>query len=349
MKNILKILIISTILCVFMFNISIVVNADVPSYEIVIDEESGRILHAVNENDIRPMASTTKIVTCITVIENCDVKREVEIKEEWINIEGSSMYLKKGEVLSVEELLYGLMLRSGNDCAVALACFVSGSIDSFALKMQEIADKAGAENSSFKNPHGLDCEGHYTTVKDLAFITRYAMKNDLFKKIVSTKKIAIGRGENRRILYNKNKLLNNYEYATGVKTGYTKKAGRCLVSSSSKEGFNLICVVFNCGPMFERSEELLNSAYKKYKRIKLLSKDSSVGEVVSKRGNLLPAYVNDDLYFPLSEGELNEVDFQFNPYKKEQILEKFNQEIGTIKIFFKKQLLFERKIFTIIV
>lgn len=343
-----KILIISMIIFVFMFGVTANVRAQGNSCEIVIDAESGRILHSLNEEEIRPMASLTKIITCITVIENYDVTKEIRIRKEWTGVEGSSVYLKEDEVLTVEELLYGLMLRSGNDCAVSLACSLSGSIENFAQKMNELAFKVGAINSSFKNPHGLDCEGHYTTAKDLAFITAYAMKNELFRKIVSTKKINIGNGENARTLYNKNKLLTNYEYATGVKTGYTKKAGRCLVSSSSKNEFNLICVVLNCGPMFERSQELLNSSYSNYKRIKLLSKDKAVGEIKTKKGNILPVYVKEDLFYPLKDNEIKEIEYQLDIDKNGQILEKFNQESGTIKILLKKQLLFERKIFTII-
>ena len=331
-----------------MFGVNINATAQEVSYEVVIDRESGRVLHAVNENQIRAMASTTKVVTCITVIENYQTDKLIEIKKEWTGIEGSSMYLKEGEKFTVEELLYGLMLRSGNDCAVALACSLAGSIESFAEQMNNLAFKVGAVNSSFKNPHGLDCDGHYTTAYDLALITRYAMGNELFKKIVSTKKITVGREEGVRVLYNKNKLLVNYDYATGVKTGYTKKAGRCLVSSSSKNNFDLICVVLNCGPMFERSEELLNKDYDEYIRCKIISKESAVGEVESRSGNILPVYVNEDIYFPLAKKEAENIEFEIVPYKKEHIFEKFFQECGTIKIFFKKHLLFERKIFTIL-
>ena len=331
-----------------MFGVNIKASAQDCVFEVVIDRESGRILHALNQDVMRPMASTTKVVTCITVIENYSLDKVIEIKSEWTGIEGSSIYLKEGECFTVEELLYGLMLRSGNDCAVALACALAGSIDAFVEKMNELAIKAGAVNSSFKNPHGLDCDGHYTTAYDLALITRYAMGNDIFRKIVSTKRITIGSGESTRVLHNKNKLLSNYEYGTGVKTGYTKKAGRCLVSSSSKNDFDLVCVVLNCGPMFERSEELMNKVYEKYSRQKIASKDSAVGVVESKKGHLLPVYVDEDIYYPLTKEEVDEVEYEVIPYEKERISEKFCQESGTIKIFFKKHLLFERKIFTIL-
>ena len=177
-----------------------------------------------------------------------------------VGIEGSSVYLNPGERISYRDLLYGLMLRSGNDCAVALAIKTSGSVEKFVAKMNEVAKKAGAINSNFANPHGLDDEKHYSTADDLAKITAYAMKNDVFRTIVATKYHDTS-GEVSRCFKNKNKMLWNYDGAIGVKTGYTKKSGRCLVSAAEKDGKSFAVVVLNVNDMWGVSENLLNEAF----------------------------------------------------------------------------------------
>ena len=351
LKSITFFLIISVFFNVFMSDVITknVFAAQTGTSEIVIDTDSGRVLYENNADQKREIASTTKIVTAITVIENFDVSKNVCVKKEWTNVEGSSVYLREGENLTVEELLYALMLRSGNDCAVTLACALSENIENFCLKMNETAKKAGAESSNFLNPHGLSEKNHYSTARDLAYITAYALKNELFAKIVSTKKIKIGNGESTRVLINKNKLLSNYEYATGVKTGYTKNAGRCLVSSATKNGFNLVCVVLNCGPMFERSEELFNETYCDFKRVLLAEKQQILTYAKVKNKKLyLPLGTNEDLYYPLKQSELNDVKIELNVYPLEKIPIDCKKEMGTIKISLKNRLLFDKKIYTII-
>ena len=331
-----------------MFSIIPIVNAESSVCEIVIDFKSGRVLYQNNCDEKRNIASITKILTCITTIENCDINKTVVIKKEWTGIEGSSIYLREGETFTIEELLYGLMLRSGNDAATAIACFVSGDFLSFSKLMNETASKAGAINSSFKNPHGLDEEGHYSTAFDLALITKYAMENAIFRKIVSTKRIVIGKGESARILTNKNKLLFNYENCIGVKTGYTKKSGRCLVSSAKKNDAELICVVLNCGPMYERSEELLKNTFEEYDWIKIVDATVSVCELKTKNGNSVPCYVKEDIFYPVKVGDVLNIKYEIELNKMDYKIAKFGQECGTIKIFNEKQLLFVKKIYTII-
>lgn len=348
LKKVLISLILPLILTIFMFD-KITVSAQNNSSEIVICAETGRVLHSKNEHIKMGMASTTKIVTCITVIDNYDLDKTIEIKKEWTGIEGSSIYLKEGEQFTVKELLYGLMLRSGNDCAVALANALSESIENFCKLMVTTALKAGAKNSNFDNPHGLDSENHYTTAYDLALITKYAMQNEIFCEIVSTKKISIGSGESRRVLINKNKMLTEYEGATGVKTGYTKKCGRCLVSSSDKNGFKLISVVLNCPPMFERSKELLNQAYSDYKRKLIISKDDCVGEVITKSGEIIPCYVKKHLFYPLKDGEEQFISTKIKAIDSKQIYNNFEQYCGSIEISLKNHLIFLEKIYTILV
>ena len=227
----------------------------------VIDLQSGKIIKSSNGQVKHPIASTTKILSAITVIEEVfDLDEEIFVPSAAVGIEGSSVYLSPGERISYRDLLYGLMLRSGNDCAVALAIKTSGSVEKFVEKMNEVAKKAGAINSSFANPHGLDDEKHYSTADDLAKITAYAMKNDVFRTIVSTKYHDTS-GEVSRCFKNKNKMLWNYDGAIGVKTGYTKKSGRCLVSAAEKDGKSFAVVVLNVNDMWNVSENLLNEAF----------------------------------------------------------------------------------------
>ena len=263
-----------------------------------IEMTSGRLLYAKNENAPLPMASTTKIVTAITVLEHvADIEQKIRVHDKSIGIEGTSVYLQKGEELTVRELLYGLMLRSGNDCSVALALHVSKSVEDFAGLMNAIAIKAGAKNSNFKNPHGLDEEGHYTTALDLALITAYAMKNSTFAEIVRTKDVKISGPEYMRPIANKNRLLRTNPDIVGVKTGFTSKAGRCFVGAHHDMGMTTICVVLNCGPMFPESESLMERATEEFRMHKVLEKDTMVENVL----------VREDFLYPLKENEISTV------------------------------------------
>ena len=248
-----------SIVCNFSFKARIV-KAEEPHIdskaECVIDFDTGKILHAKNGEIPLPMASTTKILTAITILESGkDLEEEISIPQTAVGIEGSSVYLQCGDRYTILDLLYGLMLRSGNDCAIALALHIGGTIADFCSKMNYIAQKAGALNSNFENPHGLSSPKHYTTAQDLCYITRYALKNEFFEQIVSTSYYA------PRGWKNKNKMLTSYEGAIGVKTGYTKQAGRCLVSAARRDGKTLICAVLNCPSMYERSAELLDKGF----------------------------------------------------------------------------------------
>ena len=208
------------ILCFFMsviinYNYVFAVDYNSSSSEIVMDVNTNRVLYSKNADDKKFMASTTKILTAIVIIESSNIDDQVEITEKTIGVEGSSIYLEKGEILTVKDLLYGLMLRSGNDCAETLAVYKSGSIDDFAELMNNKAKEIGANNSHFVNPHGLHDDNHYTTAYDLALISCYAMKNPIFKEIVSTKKTTIPfttRNTNR-VLINKNKMLSDFDGA----------------------------------------------------------------------------------------------------------------------------------------
>ena len=251
---------------------------------IVMETLHDKVLYSKNENTQLPMASTTKIVTAITVIENCDdLDALVTIPKGATLAEGSSIYLRANEQLTIRQLLYGLMLQSGNDAAETLALELgNGSLENFAELMNQTAKNCGAENSNFVTPHGLDDKEHYTTAYDLAKITSYALKNPVFKEIVSCKKYIIPATEHNtaRTLLNKNKLLSSLDGCDGVKTGYTKKSGRCLVSSCTRNGMQVVCVVLNCGPMFEDSTNLINKAFEEYKLYEILPSYKFVDDVV---------------------------------------------------------------------
>ncbi len=232
--------------------------------ECVVEVTSRRFLSEKNADARLPMASTTKILTAIIAIEDLDPEEEIVIPQEAEGTEGSSVYLRAGETYAVRDLLYGLMLRSGNDCAVALALRRSGSVAAFTAEMKARALKMGAEHSDFANPHGLPDPDHYTTARDLALVAAYAMQNETFREIVSCKYYA------PRGWKNKNKMLWQYGGATGVKTGFTTAAGRCLVTAAERDGMQLVCVLLNCPQTYERTAELLDGCYATYRMIPLL-------------------------------------------------------------------------------
>ena len=220
-----------------------------------------RIIYSYNENQRLPMASTTKIATAITVLENSNLDDIVTVSKKAAEVEGSSIWLEEGEHMTVNDLLYGLMLASGNDAAVALSEHLSKNNDDFIIKMNELAKKSGCLNTNFENPNGLDHENHYTTAIDLAKITAYSLKNDKFKEIVSTKKKSISweNHEYKRVIQNHNKLLTRYDGCIGVKTGFTKKDGRCLVSAAERDGIMLIAVTLNAPDDWNDHIKMLDS------------------------------------------------------------------------------------------
>lgn len=246
------------------------------SAEIAMELSTGTVLEEYNADKRLPMASTTKIMTAIIIIEENDLNDVITVPNEAAGVEGSSIYLKKGEQIDVKDLLYGLMLRSGNDSAAALAIYNSGSIEEFVKKMNKRAEELGAVNTNFANPSGLPNSDHYTTARDLCKIARYAMQNETFRKIVGT---ASYKGKYKSFV-NKNKMLYNYDGANGVKTGYTVKAGRCLVSSAEREGMDVICVVLNCPDMYARSKQILDNSFKNYKLVKIDENDIFMSDKV---------------------------------------------------------------------
>ena len=216
---------------------------------IVMDFESGRVLFEKNAYQKRPMASTTKVMTAIVALENGNLDDHVTVSRNAASIHGSLMHLGAGETLTLRELMYGLLLCSGNDAAIAIAEHIGGSVDGFLEMMNNKAKEIGAINTNFTSPHGLDGVGHYSTAYDMALITRYALKIPVFNEIVKTTSIQIG----NRYLHNTNEMLTSYQGADGVKTGYTGKAGRCLITSATRDGRRFISVVLFCDSRAQRA------------------------------------------------------------------------------------------------
>ena len=214
---------------------------------VLMDARYGLVLFEKDADRRLPMASTTKIMTALTALANAAPETVIRTAPEAVGVEGSSVYLSEGEELTLEQLLYALLLQSANDAAAAIAVGVGGSIAEFADLMNAQAQRLGLTDTHFANPHGLDADGHYTTARELAVITREALSHPLIRKIVGTRRATIPQGENpdARLLVNHHRLLRTYPDAIGVKTGFTKKSGRCLVSAAERDGVTLIAVTLN--------------------------------------------------------------------------------------------------------
>ena len=238
---------------------------------VVADARTGEILFAKDENARMPIASTTKILTCLVALENSKLSDSVTVKADSCSVEGSSMYLFEGEKLTVKDLLYGLMLESANDAALCIANHVSGSVEAFAALMNERAKKLGLTNSHFNNPHGLEDPEHYSTARDMALIWCEAMKNEDFRRIVSTKtyRMDLEDDDGYRYFSNHNKLLKTYDLCIGGKTGFTKTAGRCLISGAAKNGAELVMVTLNAPDDWQDHREMMDYALSLYSSVEV--------------------------------------------------------------------------------
>ena len=267
----------------------------------VLDAKTGGVLFQKNQDTRSLIASTTKIMTALVVCEQCNVLDRMRIPKAAVGIEGSSMYLIEGEILTIQELLYGLMLRSGNDAAVALAIYCGGTVEGFAELMNDKARQLGLENTHFVNPNGLDAPDHYSTARDLATLAAYAMNNPIFAMTVSAKTVRIG----QRDLRNHNKLLWQYQGADGVKTGYTKKAGRILVSSAERDGRRLVAVTINAPDDWKDHISMLDDGFNEFTIQNIVRKGDILGyaEVESGQYGYVELIANDDFDFPLAKGE----------------------------------------------
>lgn len=312
------------IMLIFLWPFS--VGAVGASSYIVMDQDSKRVLEGSNINKESLIASISKIMTCIVALEQGNFDKTVKIDDSILKAYGSGIYIEVGEELTLDDLLYGLMLRSGNDAALAIAKAVAGDVKSFVFLMNEQAKKIGMENTSFVNPSGLeenDGTANKSTTYDMALLMRYAMQDNYFRKIVATKDIVVKSSYKTYSWHNKNKLLSMYEYCTGGKTGFTKKAHRTLVTTASKDNKNLIVVTFNDGNDFVDHKNLYEKNFNLYKRKKILDK--------SKKYNK-NYYVKDDYYLLVKDSDKVETKIKDNSievYVNDNLINK-------VTLFFKR-------------
>lgn len=274
------------------------VSAD---HAILMDGHTGRVYYEKQADQRSLIASTTKIMTALIICQRCNVLDCMRIPKEAVGVEGSSMYLQAGEVLSIQELLYGLMLSSGNDAATALAIYCGGTVEDFVALMNEKADALGLADTHFANPHGLDAPEHYSTAKDLAVLAAYAMTDPIFTRIVSTRQITIG----NRYLTNHNKLLWQVDGADGVKTGFTKAAGRILVSSAVRDGRRLICVTIQAPNDWADHAALYKDGFSRFAMKQLVASGDLLGTlpVFGGETDRVEVLAAEDFSFPVASGE----------------------------------------------
>jgi len=304
-------------------------------YIVLMDYKSGRVLFERDSKKIVPMASTTKIITAIIALENSDIHEVVTVSKRASSIQGSTIGLKNGQKLTMEELLYGLMMRSGNDCAIAISEHIGGSVEKFAFLMDSKAFDMGAFDTHFSTPHGLDSDGHFTTAYDLALITKYAMGNESFAKIVSTKDVTLQGFNGISSFHNINKILWQIAGADGVKTGYTGKAGKCLVSSASQNGRRVICVTLDCSDRWKDSKALLEYGLNNYSDDITIHRDEHYSYIYVNNGkkSSLKVGFNDDMVIPVSEDEKKDIYFKKDlPSSLDAPLYK-NQQVGSMSLY----------------
>ena len=268
---------------------------------ILMDAQTGRVLYEKDADRKGLIASTTKIMTALVVCEQCNVLDRLRIPKEAVGIEGSSMYLKEGEVLTVQELLYGLMLHSGNDAAVALAIYCGGTVEGFVELMNDKARYLGLTGTHFANPNGLDHPDHYSTARDLAILAAYAMENPIFARTVSTKTLTIG----QRSMKNHNKLLWTVDGADGVKTGFTRAAGRVLVSGATRDGRRLIAVTIHDPNDWQDHKALLEEGFQNFRTRQIVAVGQQLGcrTVLGGLQENTPILATESFFYPMMEGE----------------------------------------------
>lgn len=312
------------------------------SSTVVMDTDSGRVLYENKSHEKRLIASITKILTAIVVLENNDINKEVTVGNEILKMYGTSIYLEVGEKMRVEDLLYGLLLRSGNDSAVALAIATSGSEEKFVELMNKKAKALGMNDSIFSNSHGLDENTkNYSTAYDMAILSKYATQNKIYQKIVATKKYILSTGKKTYLWYNRNKLLNNYEFCTGGKNGYTPSAGKTLVTTATKNNLNLTIVTLNDGDEYTTHKNLYENNFNKYEKYLIVDKNNFHMDENYIEGEV---YLKDSFYYPLTKDEIDKVStlVSINDNKNSNVAGKINvyldkKEIGQVPIYKKAQ------------
>ncbi|MBP2634229.1 MAG: dacB 1 [Firmicutes bacterium] len=330
------------LLCLLLLPTTIAANDSIPDLTakaaIVMEASTGKVLYSKNASERRYPASTTKIVTLITALEYGKLSDKITASPNAAATEGSSLWLSAGEQLSLNDMLYGIMLVSGNDATVAVAEHIAGSVDGFAKLMTEKAHAIGAVNSNFVNTSGLPNENHYTTAYDLAKITAYGYKNPLFAQIVSTKNKVIpwpGKDHDRD-LYNENRMLWLYDGANGVKTGYTDAAGRCLVSAANRNGVQIVAVVLDSERMWDDSIKLLDYGFAQLKQVPMITKGDILKTVKIQEGKAttIKLVADNDILIPMVDNERDKFTTVIDAPAKVSAPVVAGQKIGTVKIMY---------------
>ncbi|MCM1992767.1 D-alanyl-D-alanine carboxypeptidase family protein [Oceanirhabdus seepicola] len=309
---------------------------------IAMDAQSGMILCENNSKKILAMASTTKILTCLIAIEYCKPDEIVTVSSNAATTYGSKVHLKSGEKIKVEELLYGLMLKSGNDAAVALAEHIGGNVENFSRIMNDYAFKLGLLSSNFKSPHGLDKQNHYSTSYDLAKATSIALKNETFRNIVKCKQISANEKGFNRSYVNINKILHRLPNATGVKTGYTGNAGKCLVSSFRYMDRDIVIVTLNCPNRWNETVKIAEYVKANYEVKKLYGKGDILGEVKAENScDKSKLICGNDVIIPVRKGLSPEITIKI---PKEGLMAPLKQgcRVGSIEISYENNKLYEQ-------
>lgn len=315
------------------------------SSAIVMDLNSNRIFYEANINEERLIASITKIMSSIIVIENADIDEKVTVDEEVLKAYGSAIYIEVGEELTIKDLLYGLMLRSGNDAAIILANHVAGDMPTFANLMNELAEAIGMKNTHFVNSHGLeesDGSANISTAYDMALLTKYAMKNNTFKTIFGTKNYTTKSSYKTYSWTNKNKLLHSHSYITGGKTGYTDKARRTLVTTASKDHVDLVAVTLNDPNDFKDHITLYEKVFNEYKGYLVLDKDNfKIKNEDYYQDDTL--YIKNSYYAALKVNEEKNIDIKYELVKDRNAID--GTVVGKASIYYKDKLLHEEYIY----
>lgn len=312
---------------------------------IMMEQKSGRILFEKNPHEIRRIASITKIMTAIIAIESGELKETVKVSKEAVYTEGSSIYLTPGELIKLEDLVYGLMLRSGNDAARAIAEHVGGSLEGFVFLMNKKAEEIGMSNTIFSNPHGLDDhEEHYSTPYDMALLTRYAMENEEYQKISGTKVHKFQRENGPQQWTNKNRLLTElYPHCTGGKTGFTKRAGRTLITTAAKNDTELIVVTLNGPDDWSDHISLYEYAFQNYQMERVVDKGPLETGIKGLKNKEL--FVKRNVHFPLLETEMRDIKIEYKMIPHKQLMKQASGKVGLAIVKFQNEPMKEIPIF----
>ena len=322
------------IICLIPLN---VLGYDIPSKSLILmDRDSNRVLLSKNSNDKRLIASTTKVMTAILAIEYGKLDDVVLVGDEVLKSYGSNIYINKGESILLIDLIYGLMLRSGNDCSLIIAKHIGKTEENFINMMNNKAKELGMRDTTFSNPSGLDDDTkNISTAHDMAILMSYASKNSTFLEIASTKNYKTESDKKVYVWKNRCELLFNYPYLTSCKTGYTPKAGKILATSASKNNLNLVMIGFDYGYDYEMQKEIYEDYFRRYKNYKIIDKDK-----FNIKYNGLTGYINNDFYYPLNEEEIDRVVTKIELNKKV-----LNNELGNIYIYLDNEFLHKEIIY----